>query len=72
MDVLGTFKIKMESQNLEHDFTKDQYYIQIKIKIPNPSQEPPVSSKASDQGLNDMDILWAFKIKIESQNLDYG
>ena len=43
-------------------------HIQIKIKMPNPSQEPPASSKAPNEDLKDMDILCTFKIKIESQN----
>ena len=47
-------------------------YIKIKIKIPNPSQEPPASSKAPNEDLKDMDVLCTFKIKIESQNLDHG
>ena len=45
-------------------------HIQIKINMPNPSQEPPVSSKAPNQDLKDMDVLCTLKIKIESWNLD--
>merc|ERR1711954_205812 len=52
--------------------SKTSDYIQIKIKMPNPSQEPPVSSKAQNEGLKDMDVLCTFKIKIESKNLDHG
>ena len=48
--------------------TSDQ--IQIKIKVPNPSQKPPASSKAPTQDLKDMDVL-CVKIKIESWNLDH-
>ena len=44
--------------------------IQIKIKVQNPSQEPPASSKAPKQDFKDMDVLCTFKIKRESQNLD--
>ena len=33
-------------------------HIQIKIKMPNPSQEPPASSKAPNQELKDMDMLF--------------
>ena len=47
-------------------------HIQIKIKMPNPSQEPPVSSKAPNEDLKDMDVLCTFKIKIESKNLYHG
>ena len=45
-------------------------HIQMKIKMPNPSQEPPVSSKAPNKDIEDMDVLCIFKIKIESQNLE--
>ena len=40
--------------------------------MPNPSQEPPVTSKAPNDDSNDMDVLCTFKIKIESQNLGHG
>ena len=43
----------------------------IQIKMPNPSQESPVSSRALSQDLKDMYILCTFNIKIESQNLEY-
>ena len=39
--------------------------------IPNPSQEPPASSKAQNQDVKDMDVLCTFKINIESQNLEH-
>ena len=52
--------------------SKTSDYIQIKIKMPNPSQEPPASSKAPNEDLKDMDVLCTFKIKIESINLDHG
>ena len=48
---------------------KTNDYIQNKIKIPNQSQKPPVSSIAANQDLKDMDVLYTSKIKIESQNL---
>ena len=44
----------------------------IQIKMSNPSQEPPASSKAKNEDLKDMDVLCTFKIKIELQNLDHG
>merc|ERR1711954_71232 len=47
---------------------KTSYQIQINMRMPNPSQEPPAYSKAPDQDLNDMDVLCTFKIKKESQN----
>ena len=51
--------------------TKTIDHFQIKIKMSNPSQEPPVSSKAPNEDLKDMDVLCTFKIKIESQNSDH-
>ena len=62
MEVLCTFKIKKESQNSDQGCIKDRWYIQTKIKMPNPSQEPQVSSKALNQDLKDMDVLCTFKI----------
>jgi len=47
-------------------------HIQMKIKVPSPSQEPQASSKAPNEDLKDMDVLCTFKIKIESQNSDHG
>ena len=52
--------------------SKKSDYIQMKIKMHNPNQEPPQSSKAPNEDLKDMDVLCTFKIKIESQNLDQG
>ena len=46
MEVLCTFKIKIKWQNFEHGSTKDQRPYEIKINMPNPSQEPLLSSKA--------------------------
>ena len=40
--------------------------IQIKIKMPNLSQEPPVSSKDPNQELKDLDVLFTFIIKMKS------
>ena len=52
--------------------SKTSDHIQIKIKMQDPSQDPPVSSKAPNEDLQDMDGLCTFKIKIESQNSEYG
>ena len=54
------------------DVSETNDHIQIKIKMPNPSQEPPVFSKAPNEDLKDMDVLCTFKIKVESQNFDHG
>ena len=45
--------------------SKTSDHINIKIKITNPSQEPPASSKSPNQDLKDMDVLCTFKIQIE-------
>ena len=47
-------------------------HIKIKIKVPNPSQAPPGSFKATYEDLEDMDVLSTFKVKIESQILNHG
>ena len=54
------------------DVPKTSDHIQIMIKMPNPIQEPPASSKAPNEDLKDMDVLCTFKIKLESQNSDHG
>ena len=46
-------------------------HIWIQIKMPNPNQEPSASSKTLNQDLKDMDVLCAFKNKIEIKNLDH-
>ena len=51
---------------------KTSGHIRIIIKMQNPSQEPPASSKAPNEDLKDKNVLCTFKIKIESQNLDHG
>ena len=68
MDVICTFKIKIYNQNLEHGVSKTSYLIQMKIKMPDPSNEPLASSKAPNQELMDTNALCILKIKIESQN----
>ena len=52
--------------------SKTSDHFQIKIRMPNPSEEPPASSKAPNEDLKDMDVLCTFKIKIEGQNSDNG
>merc|ERR1711954_268120 len=72
MDVLCTFKSKIESQIWIMAVSKPSDHTKIKIKMPNSSQESPASSKARNKDLKDMDVLCTFKIKIESQNSDHG
>ena len=52
--------------------SKTSDHIQMKIKMQNPSQEPLTSSKAPNQDLKDMDVLFTFKMEIDSQNSEYG
>ena len=65
-------KSKYRAKILIMGLSKISDHIQINIKMPNSSQEPPVSFKAPNKDLKDMDVLCTFKIKIESQNLDHG
>ena len=41
--------------------SKTSDYIKVKIKMPNPSLEPPVPYKAPNQDLKDMDVLYTLK-----------
>ena len=52
--------------------SKSSDHIQIMIKMPIPSQEPPASSEAPNQGSKDMYVFCTIKIKIEGQNLEHG
>ena len=51
MGILCTFKIKIDSQNLEHRCFKDQLSFPNKDQNQNPSQEPLASSKAPNEDL---------------------
>ena len=72
MDVPCTFKIKIETKILNMGVSKTNDHIELMIKIPNPSQEPPTSSKAPYEDFEDTNVLCIFIIKIESQNLNHG
>ena len=65
IDVLCIFKIRIKNIILNMGVSKTSDNIQMKIKIPNPLQEPQASSKAPSQDFEDMDVLWTVKIKIE-------
>ena len=68
MDVLCTFKIKIEKKKLDHWYIKDKWPYsnnQKKVKMQNPSQKPPASPKAPNKYFIDIDVLQTFKIKIE-------
>ena len=62
MDVLLTFKVKIVKIQIM-GISKTSNPIQIKIKMPNPLEEPPASSKALNDYSKDMDVLCTFKIK---------
>ena len=64
MDVLFNSKSRQISTIWIRGVSKSSDHIQIKIKMPNPIQEPPVSSKAPNEDLKDMDALCTFKIKL--------
>ena len=59
-------------QNFREDPSQVPDPIPIKIKIPNPKKETPVSSKAPNQDFKNMVVLCILKIKVESQNLEQG
>ena len=48
MDVLCTFKIKIESQNMDHGCIIDQWLNVTQDQVAKPSQEPPASLKAAN------------------------
>ena len=52
--------------------SKASDHIQIKIKMRSPRQELPVFSKAPNEDIEDIDVLCAFKINIETLNLEHG
>ena len=47
-------------------------HIQIKMEMPNPSQEPPAPTKAPNEDLKEIDVLYIFQIMIKIQNLECG
>ena len=71
-DVLCTFKSRWRAEIQSMSVSKTKDNIRLMIKMLNPSQEPPASSKAPNEDLKDIDVLCTFKIKIESQNSDHG
>ena len=48
------------------NISKTSDHIQIKIMMPNPSQEPPASSKAPNLEVIDIDVFCNFTIEMES------
>ena len=70
-NVLCTVKSRERAKIRNMGVTRTSDHIQIKIKIPNTSQEPPASSKGPKQDLKDRDVLCTFEIKIEGQNSEH-
>ena len=72
MDVLCTFKIKIESQNSDHGCLKEQWKRTKKDQDPKPQSETSSILQTPNEDLKEMGVLCTFKIKIESLNLDHG
>ena len=70
MDVLGTFKIKIESQNLDHGCIKDQWPYPNQDQDAKPQSETSNVLQSPNDDIKDMDVL-CIKVKLESQNLDH-
>ena len=56
-------KSRWKARILNGSISNTSDYIQIKIKIPNPNQEHPASSKSPNEYLKDMEVLCTIKIK---------
>ena len=56
-----------KNEIFREDLSKVHDHIQIK-----PSEEPQASSKAPNEDLKDIDVLYTFKMKLKSQNLNHG
>ena len=52
--------------------SKTSHHIQIKIKMPNLSQELAMFPRAPNGDFKDKDVLCIFKINIKSQKSDNG
>ena len=68
LDVLCALKIKIESKNLDYGYVRDQWPYPNKDLDAKPQSETSSILKSPKSGLKDMDVLFIFKIKIESQN----
>ena len=71
-DVLCILKSRERAKIWNMGVSKTSDNIQIEIKMPNPSQETPVSSQAPSEDLKNTDVLYTLKIKIDGQNSDHG
>ena len=57
----------MESNIWNMGISKTNDHIQIKIKMPKPSQEPPASFKASNEDLKDLDLFEPSKPRLRAK-----
>ena len=67
-----SWKLAEEIENFRTSVTDHNDPLLIMINIPNPSQEPPATSKSPSEDIKDIDVLCTFKIKIEGKNLENG
>ena len=58
MDVPSPSNSRQRPEIWNMGVSRTSDHIQIKIKMPNPSHELPVSSKSLSQNLNDMEVLY--------------
>ena len=72
MDVLCTFKIKIESPNLDHECVKDQWLYLNQDQDTKPESGTSSVLQSPKWGLKGHGFFCTFKIKIESPNSDHG
>ena len=72
MDVLCTFKYKIESQNSVHGYIKDQWPYPNQDQDAKPNSQNSSILQSPKSGLKDIDILCSFKVKSDSQILNHG
>ena len=72
MDVFSPLKSSDSAKMKNMGVLKTNDHIQIKIKMTNPNQGPPVCFKGPNLDLRDMDVLCTFKSMIGSQYLEHG
>lgn len=72
MTCSGPLKVKRESQNLDHWWFKDQWPYYNQIKDAKPQSGTYSFRKSLYLSFKDMDVLYTFKINLNSQNSDHG
>ena len=71
MDFLCNFKIKIDSQNLDHGYIKDQWFYPNHDQDAKPKSGTQASPKTPNKDMKDMDVLCTFTMKIKTQNLEH-